>query len=85
MVQPGVADLERGQAALTFAKRYELMAPDALSNIRLVEVDYSDPDSFPLSSKGRLIVVDGDTYVGDRAPDVSVECVWPGGVGGLEH
>jgi hypothetical protein len=66
-----VADIERGQAALAFAKRYELLAPDALANIKLAEVDYSDPDSFSLAAKGRLVVVDGDTYVGGRAPDVS--------------
>ena len=67
----GVADKERGQAALSFAKRYELMSGEALSNIKLVEVDYSDPDSFAVPSRGRLVVVDGDTYVGGKAADVS--------------
>jgi hypothetical protein len=71
-VVAGVADIERGQAALAFAKRYELLAPDALANIRLAEVDYSDPDSFSLTAKGRLVVVDGDEYVGGRTPDVSL-------------
>lgn len=79
-VVAGVADIERGQAALAFAKRYELLAPDALDNIRLAEVDYSDPDSFSLTAKGRLVVVDGDDYVGGRAPDVSVGFGWGGGV-----
>lgn len=75
----GVADIERGQAALAFAKRYELLAPDALANIKLVEVDYSDPDS--LAVRGRVVVVDGDTYVGGKAPDVSGEAVEGVGVG----
>lgn len=66
-----MADIGRGQAALAFAKRYELLAPEALANIKLAEVDYSDPDSFALTRKGRLILVDGDTYVGGRSPDVS--------------
>lgn len=40
-------------------------------------MDYNNPDSFRLTAKGRLVVVDGDTYVGGRAPDVSM-CVWGG-------
>lgn len=47
-------------------------------------MDYSDPDSFAISKKGRVIVVDGDTYVGGRAPDVSGESLslFLGGGGG---
>lgn len=77
-----MADADRGQAALAFAKRYELLSPDALANIKLVEVDYSDPDSFPLTRKGRVLLVDGDTYVGGRSPDVSGRCLllWEGRV-----
>jgi hypothetical protein len=73
-----VSDKERAQAALAFAKRYELLGSESLSNIKLVELDYSDADSIAeaLPRRGRLVVVDGDVVVGGRQGDVSVVARW---------
>ncbi len=61
-VVAGVLDGERGAAALSFARKYELLTPEALSNIKLVEIDPSDVESLAaaLPRRGRVLVVDGD-------------------------
>lgn len=71
----GVADLERATSALNFARKYELMSREALSNVKLVEVDYSDVEAFAgsLPKGGKLLVVDGDV-VGGKAADERVSC-----------
>jgi hypothetical protein len=68
----GVADIERATAALNFAKKYELLAADALSNIKLVELDYSDDEALAAALPkrgGRLLVVDGDVVGGKLADE----------------
>jgi hypothetical protein len=67
-----VADIERATAALKFAKKYELLASDALSNIKLVELDYADGDALAAALPkrgGKLLVVDGDVVGGKLADE----------------
>lgn len=69
----GVADIDRAKAALQFAKRYELLDSEALRNIKLVELDYTDVSVLAsiIPRRSRLIVVDGDVRTGGDQTDVS--------------
>ena len=69
----GVADIDRAQAALQFAKKYELLDSESLRNIKLIELDYSDVESLSstIPRRGKLVIVDGDVIAGGSQTDVS--------------
>lgn len=72
----GVADVDRAEEALQFAKKYEVLDSDSLRNIKLIELDYSDVEelasTFP--RRGKLVIVDGDVVAGGNQADVSPPC-----------